>query len=145
MAQIDTRYRRRRGLAQISPGELACWLSHRAALRVLVASKDPMAAIFEDDGLPLPELPAVLQSLECRAGSFDVVVLGRRMPWRPLVDPITLVGERAMGRIRYNEWGAEGYVIARAAARFLLPPDAIPLRRGPLPRLGEPAQSVFSR
>lgn len=118
-AEIDTTYRSRRGLRPISPGELACWLSHRAAVRTLVAGNEPMLAIFEDDGLPLPELPDVLRALERRAGSFDVVVLGRRQPWKPLVDPIAL-GKRKMGRIRYNEWGAEGYVITREAARFFL-------------------------
>ena len=118
-AQLDTRYRRSRGLRPVSPGELACWLSHRAALRVLVAGNETMAAIFEDDGLPLPGLPEVLRALEERAGSFDAVVLGRRQPWKPLVDPVAL-GDRKMGRIRYNEWGAEGYVITRAAAGFLL-------------------------
>ena len=64
IAAIDTRYRRRWGLRPLAPAELACGRSHVRAIVQASAGPDPMTAIFEDDAILRPELPAVLDALE---------------------------------------------------------------------------------
>ena len=120
MAQIDTRYRRRWGLRPLAPAELACWRSHARAIAQAGAGPDPMTAIFEDDAILLPELPAVLDALENCPVPFDLVSLARRNPEKPLIAPRPLAAGRSMGRVRYTEYGAYGYVITREAAFYLM-------------------------
>ena len=118
MAQVDTRYRRRWGLRPVASSELACWRSHVSAITRASTGPDPMTAIFEDDAIPLPELPAVLDALEHPPVSFDLVSLARRSR-KPLVAAEPLAAGRSMGRVRYSEYCAAGYVITREAAAYL--------------------------
>ncbi len=118
MARVDTRYRRRWGLRPVTSSELACWRSHVSAITRAGAGPDPMTAIFEDDAIPLPELPAVLDALERAPVSFDLVSLVRRGR-KPLVAGRPLAAGRSMGRVRYSEYCAAGYVITREAAAYL--------------------------
>ena len=118
MAQVDTRYRRRWGLRPVAPAELACWRSHICAITQASAGPDPMTAIFEDDAILRPELPAVLDALESRPVPFDLVSLARRGR-KPLIAAQPLAAGRSMGRVRYTEYGAYGYVITREAASYL--------------------------
>ena len=118
-AHIDTQYRQRWGLRPLAPAELACWRSHVRAIGHASLASDPMTAIFEDDAIPRPELPAVLDALEDCPVPFDLVNLGRRNE-RPLVATMPLAARRSMGRVRYSEYGAYGYVITREAASYLV-------------------------
>ncbi|MCY4607064.1 MAG: glycosyltransferase family 25 protein [bacterium] len=120
MAQVDTRYRRRWGLRPLAPSELACWRSHVHAIGQASTGPDPMIAIFEDDAILRPELPAVLSALENCPVPFDIVSLGRRQPQRPLVAGRPLAEGRSMGRIRYTEYGAYGYVVKKECALHLM-------------------------
>ena len=120
IAETDTRFRRRWGLRPLAPAEIACWLSHVRAIRQVSAGPQKMAAIFEDDAVLQPALPAVLDALENCPVLFDLVSLARRKPERPLIFPHHLMLGRSMGRVRYTEYGAEGYVITREAARHLM-------------------------
>ncbi len=120
MGQIDLQFRRRWGLRPIVPAELACWRSHVQAIHLAAQNHDGgPTAIFEDDIIPLPALPGVLDALENYPDDFDLVNLGRRLPGRPLVAPRPLAAGRSMGRIRFSEYGAGGYVISNQAARYL--------------------------
>ena len=118
-AQIDTRYRHRWGLRPLTLGELACWRSHVRAIGYASAGPDPMTAIFEDDAVLRPELPVVLSALEDCPEPFDLVSLARRNR-KPLIaaHPLADTG-RSMGRVRYTEYGAYGYVITKESASYL--------------------------
>lgn len=118
MAQVDTRYRRRWGLRPLAPAELACWRSHVCAITQASGRPEPMTAIFEDDAILRPELPAVLDALERCTVPFDLVSLARRGR-KPLIAAQPLTAGRSMGRVRYTEYGAYGYVVTREAARHL--------------------------
>ena len=119
-AQIDTRYRRRWGLRPLARAELASWRSHVRAISYASTGPDPMVAVFEDDAIPRPELPVVLSALEDCPEPFDLVSLGRRNPQRSLIAARPLAAGRSMGRVRYTESGAYGYVITREAASQLV-------------------------
>ena len=118
LAQVDMRYRRRWGLRPVASSELACWRSHVSAITQASTGPDPMTAIFEDDAIPLPELLAVLDALEHPPVPFDLVSLARRSR-KPLVAAQPLAAGRSMGRVRYSEYCAAGYVITREAAAYL--------------------------
>lgn len=119
-ARIDRGYGRRWGLPPLSPTEFACWLSHVHAIRRVAAGPDPMTAIFEDDAIPRTDLPTILSALEICPVAFDLVSLSRRNPNRQMVSAHPLAAGRSMVRVRYSEYGAEGYVITRDAAAWLV-------------------------
>jgi len=119
VAAVDTRYRRRWGLRPLAPAEVACWRSHARAIAQAGASSDAMTAVFEDDAILLPELPTVLDALEDCDAPFDLVSLARQNPEKPLTGTRPLAAGRSMGRVRYTEYGAYGYVITREAAAYL--------------------------
>ena len=118
LAEIDTRYRHRWGLRPLASTELACWRSHVRAIAQASAGPDPMTAIFEDDAILLPELPAVLDALEASPVPFDLVSLARQGR-KPLIAAQPLAAGRSMGRVRYTEYGAYGYVVTREGASYL--------------------------
>ena len=121
---IDHGARDRMGLHRIDSATLGCTISHMAALRALAESDDDMAAIFEDDAQPHPDLPRVLDALQTAQANtkpylFDVVLLqgpGRKR-WFPIYD---LSPNCSVGRVKYHVSGAQGYVISRSAAAHLI-------------------------
>jgi glycosyl transferase family 25 len=56
-------------------GELGCYLSHVAAMRLFLATDAVSALILEDDVLLHDSLPAVLQGLLANPGRWDMVKL----------------------------------------------------------------------
>ena len=118
-AQIDTRYRRRWGLRPLTPAEHACWRSHVRAIGYASAGPDPMTAIFEDDAVLRPELPVVLSALQDCPERFDLVSLARRNRKTLIAAHPLAKTDRSMGRVRYTEYGAYGYVITKEAASYL--------------------------
>ncbi len=119
-AFIDLDRRRRLGLHPIPDGSLANTLSQRAAMEQLVRNGPEMMAVFEDDARFDPALPKVLAALERHYHLYDVVKLQRRNLRRPFVRTIPLTGEHWLGRVRFADFGSEGYVITRDGARRLL-------------------------
>ncbi len=119
-AQVDQDSRRRLGLYPLPNGSIANWLTQRRVMRDLVESGSEMIAIFEDDARFSPTLPAVLEVLEKRRFAFDVVILHRRNPRRAFVPCIPIGAGHTIGRLRYADYGSEGYVITREAARHFL-------------------------
>ncbi len=123
-AEVDRRTRRRMGLRPQADGSIANWLSQRQVMREIVQNGPETAAIFEDDAELAPELPSVLAVLERRPISFDIVKLNRRTPSKAFIPYNQLSTGHNIGRVRYHDFGTEGYVITRASAhRFL---EAIP-------------------
>ena len=119
-AFVDRAARERLGLHPIPDGSLANTLSQRAAMQDLVRNGPEMMAVFEDDARFEDTLPAVLRELERRTGVFDVVKLQRRNVRRPFFPRISLGTGHRLGRVRFSDFGSEGYVITREAARLLL-------------------------
>ncbi len=120
LAQVDRDGRRRLGLRPQDNGSIACWLSHREVMQDLVANGPEMAAVFEDDARLTPKLPEVLDALEGKPFSFDVVSLYRGHPRRAFIPCASLTEGCAAGRVRYSDTGTVGYVITRQAAEHFL-------------------------
>lgn len=117
---VDHEARRRLGLYPIPDGSLANTLSQRAAMRDLVENGPEMMAVFEDDSTFDPALSDVLLALEERDNLFDIVVLQRRNPRRKFVACTSLATGHILGRVRFSDYGSNGYVITRNAARRFL-------------------------
>ena len=119
-ARVDRESRRRLGLWPQADGSIANWISQRQVMREIVDSGTEIAAIFEDDAGLAPELPVVLQALESRPFSFDIVKLNRRSLRRTFIPVELLATGHRLGRVRYHDYGNEGYVITRDAAHHFL-------------------------
>ena len=119
-ARVDREFRRRLGLWPQADGSIANWVSQRRVMREIVDSGTEIAAIFEDDAGLSPELPVVLQALESRPFSFDIVKLNRRSLTRTFIPVELLPTGHRVGRVRFHDYGNEGYVITRDAAHHFL-------------------------
>ena len=119
-AFVDHAARERLGLHPIPDGSLACTLSERAAMQDLVINGPESMAVFEDDARFEAALPEVLQALERQTHVFDIVKLQRRNLRRPFIPTMSLPTGHRLGRVRFSDFGSEGYVITREAARLLL-------------------------
>ena len=119
-AQVDRETRRRLGLWPQADAEIACWMSHHQIMREVVENGPETAAILEDDAGLSADLPEVLGALERRPFAFDVVKLNRRALKRTFIPCERLSTGHRVGRIRYHDYGSEGYVITRDAARHFL-------------------------
>ena len=119
-AFVDRAARERLGLYPIPDGSLANTLSQRAVMRDLVENGPELMAVFEDDARFDDGLPAVLQALERCSSVFDIVKLQRRNTRRPFLPTNPLRTGHRLGRVRFSDFGSEGYVITREGARLLL-------------------------
>ncbi len=119
-ACVDREARRRLGLWPQADGSIANWLSHRQVMREMLDEAREMVAIFEDDAILSVDLPRILDALERKPFDFDVVMLNRRSRRKPFVPCESIAGGYVAGRLRYSDFGSEGYVITRDAARHFL-------------------------
>ena len=119
-AQVDRETRRRLGLWPQADGSIANWISQRQVMREIVENGPETAAILEDDAGLSADLPKVLGALEGRSFAFDVVKLNRRALKKPFIPCERLTTGHQIGRMRYSDYGSEGYVITRDAARHFL-------------------------
>ena len=117
---IDRGGRLRAGLAPLDTMAAACLLSHVSVFRHLQETGDDMAAIFEDDARLHPDLPDVLKALEGKADRFDVVKLNRSYRTLSYFPVYQFMDSHSLGRVKYQDHGAYGYVITRHAAAHLL-------------------------
>ena len=144
-AKVDRETRRRRGLWPQADGSVANWISQRQVMREVVENGPETAAIFEDDAGLSADLPEVLDALERRPFAFDVVKLNRRARHKTFIPCHRLSTGHQVGRIRYSDYGNEGYVITREAARHFLEntPKMMWEIDQALPRFWENGLSVF--
>ena len=119
-ALVDRETRRRLGLWPQTDGSIANWLSQRQVMQQVVDHGPEMVAIFEDDAGLSPQLPEVLAALERKPFDFDIVMLNRRSHRKAFIPCERLTGNHMAGRVRYSDYGSEGYVITREAARNFL-------------------------
>ena len=144
-AEVDRNARRRLGLYPQADGSIANWLSQRQVLRHVVEHGPELVAIFEDDAGLSPDLPSVLTALEQRPFAFDVVKLSRRSATKPFIPCERLPSGHQVGRIRYADYGNEGYVLTRHAARHFLTHQPKMIREidQAIPRFWESGLNVF--
>jgi glycosyl transferase family 25 len=119
-ATVDRETRRLQGLWPQADGSVANWISQRQVMRDMVENSTEIAAIFEDDAGLSPDLPEVLDALERRPFDFDIIKLNRRSQRKPFLPVGDLTTGHRIGRVRYHDYGNEGYVITRDAARHFL-------------------------
>ena len=119
-AEVDRGTRQRLGLKPQADGSIANWLSQRQVIQEIVKNGPEIVAIFEDDAELSPELPSVLATLERRPVSFDIVKLNRRTLSKAFFPYQRLTTGHNIGRVRYHDFGCEGYVITRGGARRFL-------------------------
>lgn len=143
-AQVDRETRRRLGLWPQADGSIANWMSQRQVMREIAENGPETVAIFEDDAGLAAELPAVLDALDRRPFAFDVVKLNRRSP-RTFIPCERLSTGHRVGRVRYHDYGSEGYVITREAARHFLENTPLMMREidQALSRFWENGLNVF--
>lgn len=120
-ALVDHERRKSISPYPLSDNETGCWISHRRAMENLLASNDSMLTIVEDDSILFPSFPRILEAIEQKAGSFDVIDLHRNFKngeifaySRPLLAGYNL------GRIGYTHMNLTAYVISREGARKFL-------------------------
>lgn len=143
-AQVDRETRRLLGLWPQADGSIANWMSQRRVMREIVENGPETAAIFEDDAGLSEDLPEVLDALERRPFAFDVVKLNRRSN-RAFIPCEQLTTGRRVGRVRFHDYGSEGYVITREAARHFLENTPLMMREidQALSRFWENGLNVF--
>ena len=117
---IDHDTRRRLGLRPLDAPSIACLLSHLSVFRELVQSGEDMLAVFEDDARLHTDLPTVLDALEGKANKFGIIRLQRRNGSAPYYPVYQIQPPYSLGRVKYHDRGADGYVITRHAAEHLL-------------------------
>lgn len=115
-SMVDTVERTRQGQKPLSKSMIGAVTSHRRALARLIASGDEMAVILEDDITVLPEFRDFLSTVENSQTSFDVIFLHRGRSKNPFV-PLERMGRYRLGIVKFSDWGTQGYVITRSAAR----------------------------
>ena len=114
-AALDTAaYHRKHGMATLL-GELGCYLSHLEAMHIFLASTAAYALILEDDVLPGPHLPAVLQSLIAHPERWDMVRLSAVHSGTP-VSVLRLTATHGLSVMLSRCAGSSAYLINRHAA-----------------------------
>ena len=101
--------------------ELACSLSHLAAMRAFLATPSTYAAIFEDDAILSPSLPAMLAQFEAAPPAIDILRLETdttRMRLLPRSE--TEIGSFGIFRLLSTGGAAAGYIMSRKGAERVL-------------------------
>lgn len=144
-ARVDRETRRRLGLWPQADGSIANWISQRQVMAEIAENGPETAAIFEDDAGLSADLPKVLDALERRSFAFDVVKLNRRSLKKTFIPCERLATGHRVGRVRYHDYGSEGYVITREAARHFLENTPLMMREidQALSRFWENGLNVF--
>lgn len=122
------RYVRRHGKT-CSGTEVACYLSHLAAMRAFLATGTQHGLILEDDAVFGGDLPSVLGDALLNADCWDILTLHGTHRGAPTVTR-DLAGGRAIVAYWGHQTSAVAYLINRRAAQVLvdrLLPISLPL------------------
>jgi glycosyl transferase, family 25 len=107
---------------RLEPGEVACYLSHIKAWRMLLDSEEDCAAIFEDDIDLSRDAAEVLSAIEdWMPDDADIVKLETSLkPIEMARAPETIIRGREIRRLAGCHIGTAGYVITREGAARML-------------------------
>ena len=105
--------------------ELACSVSHLAALRMLIASGAQRGAIFEDDVTLSPSLATFLEGFDAAPPPTDLVKIETfDEPLRLAPGDDGRVGPVALRRAHSWSAGSAGYLVTRQAAEIIVGSEA---------------------
>ena len=107
-------------------GELACSLSHLAAMKAFLDTQAQFAAIFEDDAILSPRLSEFLDAFEQQPPALDLLRLetdNSRLRLSP--QPAHRLNGFGLYRLYVAGGGAAAYVISRRGAERALASDAL--------------------
>jgi len=107
--------------SRLTPGEVGCFLSHRAIWQKLVDSSEERALVMEDDVRLSDALPGLLVGTDWIPPGAGVVKLdtsGKRIGVRKLAAPAP--GGRTLRPMRTVHMGAAGYILSRDFAATLI-------------------------
>jgi glycosyl transferase, family 25 len=114
----ETRLRRWHGQTT-NMGAIGCYLSHINCMRAFLETEDQTAMIAEDDGRPVPELKAIVDSALKYQECWDILRLCGFHDPHP-VEYANLVGEYRLTKCFTRLCGTGAYVVTRHAAKVLL-------------------------
>ena len=122
-ATLQRRFVARGPLGRLGRGDMACTLSHLAALERFLAGDAPAAVILEDDVEIADDLPELMATLDWLPENTDLVKLDRYMT-RGLVillgRPTGAFGGRALRPLLSRHAGGAGYLVTRRGAARIL-------------------------
>ena len=105
----------------INAGEIGLFMSHKQAWQNLLASGEPHAAVFEDDAVMANSMKTVMNAIDRKVTSFDVIKLETTL--RLVVcrreNEVLTSGNRLQKLLSWHG-GTAGYVISASCARRLL-------------------------
>lgn len=110
----------------LTPGEIGCFLSHRAIWGKLVGSTDEHALVVEDDIRLSGTLPGLLANMDWIPATVGVVKLdtsGKQIGVRKFM--ATAPDGRGMHPLRTVHTGTAGYIVSRAFAATLIERSAV--------------------
>lgn len=120
-AVYDAKRNQQRFYADLSLGEIACYMSHRKAWSQLLASEHHAAIILEDDIKVTDGLSALSEVPFISTANWDLIKIAQ--PFKPkTATPLTAAGQFTLVDYRNDKppMGACGYIISRRGATKLL-------------------------
>lgn len=103
----------------LTRGEIACFLSHRAALEKVAAGDDDFAAIFEDDVTLSQEATDFLNNDDWIPASADIVKIETHGKKAWLGEKRDLKNGFSVARLKSRHIMAAGYIVSKTAAKKL--------------------------
>ena len=107
-------------LDHVTPGELACTLSHRGLWQRLLDEGEPHALILEDDILLSPRLPAFLARADRAVRRFGLIHIEAHTRLIRIGTPLARIGKVGLHRTYSFNYGTGGYILTADVARRLL-------------------------
>ncbi|WPZ12914.1 glycosyltransferase family 25 protein [Nitratireductor rhodophyticola] len=120
-SEIDRVVKKSGRWGRLTPGEVGCFLSHRACWKTLIGDGGRYGAIFEDDVLLGENAGAILGSSDWIPEAADIVKLEATAS-RVYLDLAegAVVSGRKVQRLRSSHYCAAGYIVSRDCAQRLL-------------------------
>jgi glycosyl transferase family 25 len=115
----DPELNRRSFYKVLSPGELACYISHQRAWQHLVDRGWDAALVFEDDAIPTPEMLRALDVVLALPQPWDIVKLGSYTR-KPVISRTPVAGGFIVCEYAKIPVCAHAQVITREGAQKLL-------------------------
>lgn len=106
--------------AQLSAGEVACYLSHYCLWQQVVEQQLPYLMVFEDDIYFSKSATAVLSNLDWLPSGFDVIKLETMYERVVINKGVRLILGHMLCQMQSRHMGMAGYIISLQGAKKLL-------------------------